>query len=210
MTVPAELQKSIANAATGAIGFLLIALVYVVVVHFWKKVAWRDAVRRTGLVVGSARWWGIAALLLVLNLPLVWFSTWLVPITTADTSSPYHVLIGRGLNGPVILAAAAYGFVSAGFGEELLFRGLIAGALGRRMALWKANLIQGAIFVGLHLLLLLVKPEMIFLVPGLVVLTACLGWVRLESGSIGPSVLIHGGANTFVGLVVATSTVTPA
>lgn len=53
-----------------------------------------------------------------------------------------------------ILSALVYGLFETGLGEELFFRGLIGGWLGRRTRLWIANAIQTAIFTLPHLLLL--------------------------------------------------------
>ena len=46
--------------------------------------------------------------------------------------------------------ALLYGVVKTGFAEELLFRGLIAGSLGRRLPLVWANLLQALIFLLPH------------------------------------------------------------
>ena len=53
------------------------------------------------------------------------------------------------------------GAVQTAFTEELLFRGLIAGSLSRRLPVLWANLAQAAIFFLPHLLILLVVPEML-------------------------------------------------
>ena len=56
--------------------------------------------------------------------------------------------------------AFLYGVVKTGFPEELLFRGLIAGSLSRRLPLLWANLGQALIFVVPHLFVLRIMPEM--------------------------------------------------
>jgi membrane protease YdiL (CAAX protease family) len=79
----------------------------------------------------------------------------------------------------------------------LLFRGLIGGALFRRLAFWKANLIQSLIFMAPHLLILLVAPTLWPLAIVAPLLFGQLtGWLRHSSGSIGPAVIIHAVSNS--------------
>lgn len=188
---------------TAAVMFV-IALIYVFVVRARAKVSWNEAWVRTGLICGPARWWLIALAVLVPWLGYIWLSFQLMPVTTNDTHSPYLVMLGQGLKPEVLATALAYGLVSAGFGEELIFRGLIAGALGRRMTLAKANVVQALIFLAPHLLILLINLKAALLLPiGVMGLGLITGWLRLRSGSIGPAVLIHGLGNTFVGVLAA-------
>ncbi len=200
------LEKSLSSSLTTAAVSLVVAGLYLLVVGLRGKVSWSEAWQRTGLVPGSARWWWLALGILLPWLGYVKLTYGWAPVTAADTSSPYRVLLGQGLNPPVILAAFTYGLVASGLGEELLFRGLIAGALGRRMRLWKANLAQAAIFLAPHCLILLVKPDLWFLLPvGVFGLALITGWLRLRSGSIGPGIIVHGVGNALVGLLAATS-----
>lgn len=60
----------------------------------------------------------------------------------------------------VLASVISYGLIATGFPEELLFRGLIAGAHFRRLSFWKANLIQASIFLLPHLLILIVAPQL--------------------------------------------------
>lgn len=194
----------IVSSVTTAAAVLSIAGIYGVVVHFAWRVAWTEALVRAGLTLGSGRWWLISLAVLAPWLLYAWLSYGWMPITAQDTGSSYHALLGQGLNPTTVTAALAYGVVSAGFGEELLFRGLIGGALARRFAAWSANTIQAGIFLAPHLLILLVKPAAWFLVPGVLALGLITGWLRIRSKSIGPGVVIHGLGNALVGMLVAT------
>lgn len=199
-------MNSVRSSFTTAGIATAIALVYMLVVHLWWKVPWSEALRRTGLTAGSGRWWLIAVGLSIPILGYSWLVCWLMPVKATDTTSPYHVFVGQGLGPGTMAAAAAYGFVSAGYGEELLFRGLIAGALSRHLKMGRANLIQALIFLAPHLFLLLVIPwKMAFLLVGVFALGLMNGWLRLRSGSIGPGFLLHGLGNTLVGVLAALS-----
>src|SRR5262249_57719153 len=79
--------------------------------------------------------------------------------------SPQRPFVGLGLGGPAVAMALLYGVVKTGFPEELLFRGLIAGSLSRRLTVPWANLVQAIIFFMPHLLVLLVMPEMWGILP---------------------------------------------
>jgi membrane protease YdiL (CAAX protease family) len=113
---------------------------------------------------------------------------------------------GAGLGLDALGTAALYAFVQTGFAEEFLFRGMIAGSLGRRMSLLWANVIQAAIFLAPHLLLLAIMPEhwpLLILIFGGALYT---GWLRIASGSIVGPWLLHGSANFAVTLSVLTRT----
>jgi len=102
-----------------------------------------------------------------------------------------------------ISGVMAYGIVATGFPEELLFRGLIAGALFRRMTVGRANLLQAAIFTLPHLLILFFAPRLwpiVVCVPmGLGLIN---GWLRHSSGSIWPAVIVHASGNMAGALAV--------
>ena len=101
--------------------------------------------------------------------------------------------------------ALAYGVLKTGFTEELLFRGLLAGSLQRRMPLWAANLLQAVIFFIPHLLMV------VYLAPGLwqilfsiFISSLLMGWLRMKSGSILGPWIMHAATNTTVAMMVAT------
>jgi membrane protease YdiL (CAAX protease family) len=102
--------------------------------------------------------------------------------------------------------ALLYGVVKTGFPEELLFRGLIAGSLSRRLPFPWANLGQALIFFIPHLLVLRVMPEMWSILPVIFAGSLLWGWVRIKSGSIIGSWLMHAAANVAICLSVAIRT----
>jgi membrane protease YdiL (CAAX protease family) len=116
--------------------------------------------------------------------------------------------VGLGINASSIALALLFGVIQSGFAEEFLFRGMIAGSLGRRLPLLWACVLQAAIFLLPHLLALSFAPE---LWPGLVVIflfSLYVGWLRLRSGSIVGPWLIHAAANVTACLLVAARTAT--
>ena len=93
--------------------------------------------------------------------------------------------------------------IKTGFTEELLFRGLIAGSLSRRLSLVWADVFQALIFLLPHFLVLRIMPEMRAILPVIFASALFMGWVRIKSGSIIGSWLIHASANIAICLSVA-------
>ena len=179
----------------------VIALIYAVVVRFAWKVPWREVAARIGFRSGPRRYYGYAAVALVLGVAAT-VALQAAASHETNSASPYLVFRGQALSPLVLLAILSYGMVNAGFGEELLFRGLIAGAVGRRMSLRVANALQALIFLLPHLLILLVAPNLWWvMIPFVLGFGLVLGWLRIASGSLWPPVLVHGGSNTLVGVL---------
>lgn len=87
--------------------------------------------------------------------------------------------------------------------EEFFFRGLIAGSLSRRLSLVWANVLQAIIFLLPHLLILRSAPELAGVLLLVFVGALFKGWVRIKSGSILGSWLIHAAMNVAICLSVA-------
>ena len=117
--------------------------------------------------------------------------------------SPQRAFLGLGFGAASVAMAAVYGFVTTGFVEEFLFRGLVAGSLSRRLPLVWANLGQALIFLAPHLLVLKVRPELWMLLPVVFVSALVLGWLRIKSGSIVGPWLVHASANAATCLSIA-------
>ena len=95
-------------------------------------------------------------------------------------------LIKDALRSSPIFTFLAIGII-APIAEEILFRGLIFGALQK----W---LQPGWVICWTSLLFAIAHLELIGLVP-LIALGAILGWVRYRTGSIGLSILLHAANN---------------
>ena len=170
-----------------------------------RKRGFGETARRAGLQLCERRYLGFSlafALASVVGL-LVWPPP-LEPLMRPR--SPQRAFVGLGLGGPAIPMALLYGVVKTGFPEELLFRGLIAGSLSRRLSLGWANFSQAVVFLVPHVFAVVVMPEMWGLLPLVFASSLFLGWLRIRSGSIVGPWLIHAASNVVTCLSVAVRT----
>lgn len=171
--------------------------------HRWRhRRSFREIARRAGLQLGAPRYLGyglVAALLVVAAILL--FPPPLEPFLREGSSQ--RELAGLGLGLRSVALALLYGVVKTGFAEELLFRGLIAGSLGRRLALPWANLLQALVFLLPHLPLLWIMPETWGILPVVFVGALFAGWLRIRSESMLAPWLLHAAANVTMALSVA-------
>ncbi len=139
------------------------------------------------------------ALIQVLKvLPLVTLVGWLFDqlVSKASGSNPLLELVLTNTNPWALLLFSITAMVLAPLFEETLFRGVLLPVLGQRYGgLWGV-VISALIFGIAHLSF----GEL----PALFVLGLGLGWLRLQSGRLGPSVLMHGLWNglTFANLLL--------
>jgi len=200
----------VANAAISALLNLTVLgglpfLVYFVYQKSRHKRGFRDITQRAGLQLGDGRYlcYGLMVAVATVAILVVWPPP-LEPFLREG--SPQRTFVGLGLGGQAIAMALLYGVVQTGFTEELLFRGLIAGSLARRLPGIPANLLQALIFLAPHLLVLRVMPEMWWTMPLVLAGALFAGWLRLRSGSIMGPWLIHATANVTMCLSVAART----
>jgi membrane protease YdiL (CAAX protease family) len=172
----------------------------------WRhKRTFVEIARRAGLQVGDPRYlaYSLAFALLGVVILMIWAPP-LDPLTRAGSAQ--RRFVGLGLSTTAITLALIEGAVKTGFSEEVLFRGLIAGSLSRRLPLLWANVLQACIFFLPHLLILLVMPEMWPILPLVFVGALVFGWIRIKSGSILGSWLMHASGNVAMALMVAIRT----
>ena len=67
--------------------------------------------------------------------------------------------------------------------EEVIFRGLIFGAVEGRLGRWGAIGVSALVFAAAHF-------QVLYFVP-LLICGVALGWLRAKSGSLAPSMLVH-------------------
>lgn len=180
-------------------------LVYFAYQKARHKRAFRDIARRAGLQLGKGRYVGYSLVAAATTVAVL--VVWPPPLEPfLREGSPQRAFAGLGLSGQAIAMALLYGVVQTGFPEELLFRGLIAGSLARRLPDAWANLVQAVIFLAPHLLVLRVMPEMWWVMGPIFAGALFAGWLRVRSGSIVGPWLIHATANVTMCLSVAART----
>ena len=134
----------------------------------WHKLRYKrgflEITARAGLRLGAGRYiaYGLAGAIVVAAV-FVLSSPALAPYMRPG--SPQRPFVGLGFGSTSVAMALLYGLVATGFMEEFVFRGLIAGALSRRMSIVRANLAQAFIFLLPHFLVLRVMPEMWAVLP---------------------------------------------
>jgi membrane protease YdiL (CAAX protease family) len=203
----------LANAIVSAVmNFVLLAGLPFLSYFAYHKLRHRRTLReitcRAGLRIGDGRHIGYSAAFTVVAIAAI--VLWPPPADAfVREGSPQRAFRGLGLGGPAIPMALLYGIVKTGFPEELLFRGLIAGSLARRVPLFWANLGQALIFLTPHLLILRFMPEMWGLLPLIFAGAFFLGWARIRSDSILGPWLIHASLNVATCLSVAVRTAPP-
>ncbi len=132
---------------------------------------------------------------------LVVWSPRLDPFTRPGSAQSQFV--GLGLSASALALAFLYGVVQTAFAEELLFRGLIAGSLSRRLSFAWANITQALIFLAPHFLILRFAPELWGVLPAVFIGALVFGWLRIKSGSILGPWLMHAAGNVTIALMVA-------
>ena len=197
----------LANAiASAVLNVVVLAGIPFLVYYLWHRIRHKrglgEVARRAGLQVGDPKYIAYSAAFAAVSVAALLL--WSPPLESfTGEGSPQRDFVGLGLTGTSIAMALLYGVVKTGFAEELLFRGLIAGSLGRRLSLAWANVLQGLIFLVPHLLVLVARPELWVILPIVFAASLFLGWARIRSESILGPWLVHAAANVATCLMVA-------
>lgn len=184
--------------------YIIPAIIYALVVKLKERTTGREIMRRLGLTLGEGHYYlwalGFTLLGIVVSLGVLR----LIPASVMNEKNiATSQFAGQQLTMTNLLSALLFGMFQTGLGEELFFRGLIGGWLGRRTSLWIANVIQAAIFTLPHLLLLTIEPRLWPIALALPFVSGLmLGWLRLKSGSIFPGWIVHGLGNTVSAVAV--------
>ena len=173
--------------------------------RLFRKRTFKDAAARAGLRWCEWRYLAYSAAFAAAGVALVAI---FMPSTEVFTrqGSAQRQFVGLGFSAVAIAKAFLYGAVQTGLTEELLFRGMIAGSLSRRLPFVWANIVQALIFFLPHLLILQFAPELWPVLPLVFVGALVFGWFRIKSGSILPSWIMHASGNVGIALIVAIRT----
>jgi membrane protease YdiL (CAAX protease family) len=165
----------------------------------------RETARRAGLQLGEPRYlvYSLAFALAGVVILVLW-SPPLEPLMRQGSAQRQFVGLGLGVR--AITLAFLHGVVQTALAEELLFRGLIAGSLSRRLPPAWANLVQALIFLVPHFAILLIAPEVWVILPVVFAGALVFGWIRIKSGSIIGPWLMHASGNVTMALMVAVRT----
>jgi membrane protease YdiL (CAAX protease family) len=190
------------NACVNLVLFVLLPVGGYVAVQKWRNGrTLRQSLTAAGFTIGPVRYLGYATALGAVVAAASW--AWIPREVFLREGSPQAPFLGLGIGGEAIVMAVLYGVVQTGFTEEVLFRGLIGGAAMRRFGLWPGNLLQSAIFLAPHLLLLFLMPDSLGMMPIIFAGALVSGWLLHESGSFVGPWIIHAAANVTTCLVAA-------
>lgn len=190
------------NACVNLVLFVLLPVGGYAAVQKWRNGrTLGQSLAAAGFAVGPVRHLGYAGVIGALVALAVWL--WTPLDVFLREGSPQAPFLGLGIGGESIVMAVLYGVVQTGFSEEVLFRGLIGGAAMRRFGLWPGNVLQSAIFLAPHLLLLFVMPDAWAMMPIIFAGAMVGGWLRHESDSFVGPWIIHAAANFMTCLLAA-------
>lgn len=161
-----------------------------------------EVAKRAGLRRGEVRYLGYSLAIALATVIAVLL--WSPPVEMfTRAGSAQQQFLGLGFSGQSVAMALLYGIIKTGFSEELLFRGLLAGSLARRLSLFWANIVQALIFLLPHLIVVAIMPEIWWFLFIVLAMSLVKGWIRIESGSIVGPWLIHASANVTMCLSIA-------
>jgi membrane protease YdiL (CAAX protease family) len=192
---------SVANMWCPALAAVLARLIY------------RRGLEGFGFTLGQARWL-VLALLLPAGAGLVMYgSAWLLHVAPLDESKIPKLFSLSFI--PLFFGVLAFSCFAA-LGEEVGWRGLLVPELSRCMGYTKVAFISGLIWMLWHLPLIFfgsyhgTGPMWISLVFFNVLILASSfvhAWMRLVSGSVWVSALLHGSSNYFIQAFYPTLTI---
>ena len=197
------------NLASAVLQLALIGGIPFLIYFAWQKLfrkrTFQEVAQRAGLQLCDWRYAAYSLAFALLGVTAIAiYSPSLEPLTRPGSAQ--RQFVGLGFTPLAIAKAFLYGAVQTGLTEELLFRGMIAGSLSRRLPFLWANIAQAFIFFLPHLLILAFAAELWPILPLVFVGGLVFGWVRIKSGSIIPSWLMHSTGNVAIALMVAIRT----
>lgn len=177
----------------------------------------RRGLKGFGFRLGRPRWFVVALLLPAFAGLVMHGAAWLLHIAPLNESKLPRLFAPSFI--PLFFGVLAVSSVAA-LGEELGWRGLLVPELSRRMGYTKLSFVSGIIWTVWHLPLMLFGSyhgtgalwvSLMFFTVFVLASSFVHAWLRLVSGSIWVSALLHGSANYFLQAFYPTLTIqTPA
>lgn len=116
---------------TSLILYSIPLVIYALVAKSKKKATWPDIAQGLGLTVGEKTYYGWALGFAVAGIAFSWAVWAILPETVKNTQLiAMSRFSGKELTIANMLALIVFGMIETGLGEELFFRGLIAGGWG--------------------------------------------------------------------------------
>jgi membrane protease YdiL (CAAX protease family) len=177
--------------------FTVPVLAYAAIRHWRSAESWTAIQAKLGLLPGTWRGYQWALVLCVVAVGATWVVLHTLPASVlhdprTTNAQSAHLTLSPG----TVLVVFLQQLLFVAFEEELFFRGFLGGWLVRRLGFQAGNAIQATLFFLPHTLLLLVS----FAFWPLLIVQWLMGWVngwlRTQTGSIGPGLLVHTVANT--------------
>lgn len=129
-------------------------------------------------------------------------------VASAPGTVVHQVAAGR-TDVAALMALAMVALIKTAFAEELVFRGLIAKRLYKRLGLWGGNIVQATLFAAVHLPVLVLPEARNLIGAGMIgfafLVALVAGWLneRTANRAIWPGVGLHAGANLTTYLMLA-------
>lgn len=152
----------------------------------------RAAAQRLGQTWGSGSVYILALALLV---PLGILASLAIDLIPSDVLDAPGLGVAR-----VSRVASALGVLLRALGEEVFFRGLVAGMLIRRLGVHRGNLLQ-AFFLVPHASSSSGVDVRVWLLPIQFIAGWLLGWLRHKADSLAPGAVVHAIANLAAGAI---------
>lgn len=163
-----------------------------------KNTSWNTIYRLIGITNTATRFYYYGLLVTILIAGISWGIFKIYPIdiqllkaTTFNNSGIKEVTYAT------IITIFFKELIFTSIGEEILFRGIVAGYFFQRFKFIKANLIQSLLFLAPHLPLVYLSMDFSPFIGIITSLGWLLGWLRFKSKSIFPGIIVHSLINTF-------------
>lgn len=162
-----------------------------------KNTSWNTIYRLIGITNTATRFYYYGLLVTILIAGISWGIFKIYPIdiqllkaTTFNNAGIKEVTYAT------IITIFFKELIFTSIGEEILFRGIVAGYFFQRFKFIKANLIQSLLFLAPHLPLIYLSMDFLPFIGIITSLGWLLGWLRFKSKSIFPGIIVHSLINT--------------